>query len=132
MKNLLPSEKIYIKQSQIPKAGRGIYAKDDIEKGEVIEVCPVIEISEHDASNVKEGILTTYIYYSGKNKEKALIALGFGSIYNHTYAPNAQYRINDAEQTITFAAILDIKKDTEITVNYNHETTKDIKPLWFE
>lgn len=127
------SEKnIYIKKSRIPNAGRGVYAIRNIKKNEVIEKCPVIEIPQHDSSNTNESFLTTYFYYCGKQKERVLIALGFGSIYNHTYTPNALYKIKPAENTIDFIALRDIKKGDEITVNYNGKNPKPTNPLWFE
>jgi uncharacterized protein len=131
VKKISTSDKIYIKQSEIANAGRGVYAKSDIKKGEVIEVCPIIEISEHDTSNLNEGILITYLYFFGESREKALVALGFGSIYNHTYSPNSEYKIDEKEGTITFIATSDIKKDSEITVNYNG-VQKNADPLWFD
>lgn len=132
MKSLFPSENVYIKESKMVNAGRGVFAKKDIKRGGIIEVCPIIELPEHDASNLEEGILITYLYYFGKDREKALVALGFGSIYNHTYTPNALYEIKASEKTITFSAQKNIKKDQEITVNYNHGNPKGTNPLWFE
>jgi len=61
-----------------------------------------------------------------------VIALGFGSIYNHTYEPNATYKIKNTEKVIDFVALNDIKKDDEITVNYKYGNPKDKIPLWFE
>lgn len=132
MKKLLASDKVYVKASQIPNAGRGVYAQDNIKKDEIIERCPVIEIPISDESNVKEGILITYFYYSGKNKQKIALALGFGSIYNHTYQPNAVYKIREAQGVIDFIALKNIKKDEEITVNYKGKNSKNNNPLWFE
>ena len=132
MNNLLTSDKIYIKQSQISNAGRGVYARVEIKKGEIIEICPIIEIGENDPSSSGEGILITYLYYFGETKQKALIALGFGAIYNHTYTPNAVYEIDEEQQTISFIAATDIEKDLEITVNYNQTSPEDTKPLWFD
>ncbi|MDO8503877.1 MAG: SET domain-containing protein [bacterium] len=132
MKRLLTSSKIYISQSTIADAGRGVYAKRDIKKGEIIERCPVIEVPKHDTSNLRESILVTYFFYFGKNKERSVVALGFGSIYNHTYEPNATYKEKHAEKTMDFIALKNIKKDSEITVNYNHGNPKQKSPLWFE
>jgi uncharacterized protein len=132
MKKLLTSDKIYIKKSEIPNAGRGVYARSDIKKNEIIESCPIIEVPEHDMSNLKESILVTYFFYFGKNKERLVVALGFGSIYNHTYKPNATYKIKHTERTLDFIALSDIKKDDEITVNYNYGNPKDNSPLWFD
>jgi len=132
MKKLVASEKIYIKQSKILDAGRGVFARCDIKKDELIEKCPVVEVPKYDVSNVREGILVTYFFYFGKNKQRLAIALGFGSIYNHSYKPNATYKIRHKEKTIDFIALKNIKKDDEITVNYNYGISKDKSPLWFE
>lgn len=132
MNKLLASDKIYIGQSKIPNAARGVFAKCDIAKGEVIERCPVILVSRHDTSNLSESILVTYFFYFGKKKERLAIALGFGSIYDHSYKPNATYKIKIKEEIIEFTAIKDIKKDEEITVNYNFGNPKDKGPLWFK
>lgn len=133
MKKLLTSDKIYIKQSRILDAGRGVYARCDIKKDEIIEKCPIIEVPKHDLSNLRESILVTYFFYFGKNKNRLVIALGFGSIYNHSYEPNARYVLRRTEKTLDFIALKDIKKDDEITVNYNsYPNPKDKKPLWFE
>jgi SET domain-containing protein len=41
------------------------------------------------------------------------------------------YKIKHAERVIEFIALNDIKKDTEITVDYNYGNSKDSSPLWF-
>ena len=130
----LASNKVYISKSKIPNADRGVFASNDIKKGEIIERCPIIEVSKNDTSNLKESILVTYFFYFGKNKEQVAIALGFGSIYNHSYKPNATYKIKQKEKVIDFIALDDINKNDEITFNYyNSSKSKDKKsPLWFE
>jgi hypothetical protein len=51
-------------------------------------------------------------------KGKVALALGFGSLYNHSYKPNARY--DDApSQVKEFRALRDIKAGEEITINYN-------------
>ena len=132
MKKFLTSDKVYIGQSKILNAGRGVFARRDIKKDEIIEICPVILVSRHDMSNLSESILVAYFFYFGKNKERLAVALGFGSIYNHSYEPNAVYKIKPKIKTIEFSALKDIKKDNEITFNYNWGNPKDKSPLWFE
>ena len=133
MKKLLTSDKVYIGKSRILKAGRGVYARCDIKKGEIIERCPIIEVPKYDMSKLRESILVTYFFYFGKNKNRLVIALGFGSIYNHAYKPNARYKIRHTEKTIDFISLSNIMKDDEITVNYNnYPNPKDKSPLWFE
>lgn len=132
MNKLITSDKIYVRLSDIPEGGRGVFARTDIKKGELIESCPVIEIPLHDAANLTETVLVTYFYYLGRNKDRVLIPLGFGSLYNHTYAPNVIYKENLTEGLINFVAIKNILKDEEITINYSGESSKNKTPLWFE
>jgi len=132
MKKLSTSGKIYSFQSRIPDSGRGVFARQAIKKGELIESCPVIEIPENDLASLNESILVTYFFSFGKKKERLMIALGFGSLYNHSYKPNARYQENPKEGVIDFIAIQDIKNDEEITTNYNYGNPKNTNPLWFE
>ncbi len=67
-----------------------------------------------------------------KERHKAGICLGFGSLYNHSYSPNATYKKLHEEKMIEFIAIKDIKKDEEITVNYNFGDPDDKSELWIE
>lgn len=134
MIKLLPSNKVYVKKSKIPKAGRGVFAKVGIKQGEIIEICPIIKVPKNDLSKLNESFLVTYFIYFGKNKEQIALALGFGSIYNHSNKPNAVFKIKLKEELIEFVALSNVKKDNEITFNYNGSDNKKVhkNPLWFE
>lgn len=132
MKKLFALEKIYISKSKILNAGRGVYANKNIKKGEIIEKCPVIQVSQNDMANLKERVLVTYFFYFGKNNKRLLVALGFGSIYNHAHKPNAKYKIKPLENAMEFVALSDIKKDEEITINYSNKASRNKNSLWFE
>lgn len=113
------------------KAGRGVFANINILKGETIESCPVVEIPSQDAESINKSILVTYIYYLGKSKNKMFLALGFGSIYNHSPYPNAKYKVSLKDKRIDFIALENIEKNEEITLDYN-QGNKNRNPLWFE
>lgn len=133
MRKLLPSNKICLAPSQITKAGRGVFATQNIKKGQVIEVCPVILVPRKDVSNLKESILVNYYFYFGrsqKDKSRLAVALGYGSIYNHSYQPNATYIKKPTEKVINFVALMNIRKGQEITVNYNFGNPEDKSKLW--
>ncbi len=134
MKKLLTSNKVYVGKSRIHNAGRGVFAKCDIKKGEIVETSPIIEVPQHDMSNLKESILVTYFFYFGKNKERLAIALGFGSLYNHSHKPNVTYKMSPKENLIDFIALSDIKKDDELTFNYHDSSSlkRKKRSLWFE
>ncbi len=119
--------KITIKKSKLHK--KGVFALEKIEIGEVIEVCPVIILNQNDTKQIDGTELYNY-YFSWKDQGSA-IALGYGSIYNHSYQPNARYKTNYTSKTITFKAIKAIKKGEEILVNYNGDPESQNK-VWFE
>lgn len=134
MAKVITSDKVYIGESKIPDAGRGVFAKTDIKKDEVVERCPIIEVPKNDTSNLNESTLIEYFFFFGKDKKRIALALGFGSIYNHSDKPNATYKVKPKEKVIDFIATKNIKKDKEITFNYrnNQKPEKEKKPLWFE
>lgn len=131
MKNI-PSEKIFTKKSKIKNAGRGVYAKVDIKKGEIIEKCPMLIIPKGEIKDIVGNTLATYLFSFGKKKENLALALGFGSIYNHSYSPNAAYKIKPKDEIIDFVALEDIKKGSEILINYIHDNPEKNGTLWFE
>ena len=131
---LLPTSKIYSDNSKITNAGLGVFASEEIQEGEVIEQCPIILISENQVPDLRKTELHNYYFMWGNDEKnhKAAICLGFGSLYNHSYSPNATYRKLIEQGLIEFVAIKDIKKDEEITTNYNHGNPEDKTKLWIK
>ena len=113
-------------------AGRGVFASKDIKKGELIEECPVLELIGEAEKLKKMGSELYSYYFLWPKMPDSVIALGYGSIYNHSYNPNATYKKNIEEKSIDFIAIQDIKKDEEITVNYNFGNPDDKSELWIK
>lgn len=113
------------------KYGRGIFATRDIKTGELIEVSPVLTSSKSDWKYLKKTVLHDYCFTWGENYEHTAIALGYGSLFNHSYTPNATFINNIDNLSIDFYAITDINNGQEITINYNEDTDDD-SPLWFE
>lgn len=117
--------------SKTKGAGRGVFASKNIKKGEIVDVSPIIEIPRTEIENVEKSILVTYLFYFGKKKERAIIALGFGSLFNHSNNPSAKYEINFKDNVLNFLATRNIKKNEEITINYKGDS-KNPRLLWFE
>lgn len=113
------------------KYGRGIFATRDITNGELIEQSPVIVSAESEWKYLKKTILHDYCFSWGEDYELTALALGYGSLFNHSYSPNVMYIYNMDNQTIDFYAIADIQMGEEITINYNDDS-EDKSPLWFD
>ena len=109
--------------------GRGVFSDAKIQRGEVIERCPVLEISASELGKIDTTILYNYYFSWGKESSSGAIALGLGSIYNHSYTPNAVYITRQNEQIIEFRSIKKILANEEITINYNG-SPNDHSPLW--
>jgi len=110
--------------------GRGMFASRNFLKGELIERAPIIPIADKQWPNAAKTLLSDYAFDWGENDEHAAIALGYISIYNHSYAPNAQLEQMLDELMMEIIAIKDISAGQEITINYNGDPEKQ-DPLWF-
>lgn len=127
---LSASSKIVVDESDIDGAGRGVFAKTDISTGDTIEITPMLVVdSALMAWVLRITPLRNYFFQWGENRRKAAIALGFGSLYNHSFDPNAVYEKNIGKGVITFTAREDIERGEEITINYNGHP-EDMRVLW--
>lgn len=96
--------------------GRGVIATTDIAEGETIEICPILVLGNSDAT----GLLNDYIVSLGDEIEGAALMLGYGSLYNHSNDPNAEY-LEEAHDAYSFVALRDIAEGEEITISYGDE-----------
>lgn len=118
-----------IEVKQIRGKGRGVFASRDIVEGEVIERVPVLVLpAEVVEDQSTRGSLWEYSFQWGKGT--VALALGYGSLYNHSYRPNARCDV-EGRRTKVFTSLCDIAAGEEITINYNGDPD-DRSPVWFE
>lgn len=125
----LQHAEIYFGPSELH--GRGVFAARDIEPGEIIEICPVLVFSKEELVHIQQTFLDDYYFDWGTDGNYYALCLGYGSLYNHEYEPNAEYGMDFDALTIDFYAIKHIPAGAEITVNYNGEAGNREK-VWFE
>lgn len=105
---------------------RGILASEPIAAGQIIEKCPVILVdAKKEAPVIKQTVLLHYYYEY--NSHYDCIVLGNGSLYNHSYKPNARYTYDFKNRQLVYRAVKNIKPSQEITINYNFEPTSQAK-----
>ena len=107
--------------------GRGVFARRAIPKGEIFEICPVLVLPA-GSLGATDGGLWDYGFEWGKGT--VALALGYGSLYNHSYRPNARYD-DVLPAAKEFSALRDIAPGEEITVNYNGKPRSRAK-VWFD
>lgn len=116
--------------SALPGAGRGMFAIQDFATGDLIESCPVIALPDtKDRARLRRTGLVNYYFLWGPHRTQAAICLGYGSLYNHSYAPNARWDKQVDAERVDFYALSDIRAGEEITVNYNG-SPDDTRELW--
>lgn len=108
--------------------GRGVFATEDIKKGEIIEVAPILVLQFEDFIDTRWNLLFEYYFWLD---DEVVLALGYGSMYNHSVSANAGYEIDIKNKSITFKSIKQIKKGEEVLFNYKGSTSAKA-PLWFE
>ena len=106
--------KVFVKKS--PIHGLGVFAAQDITEGELIEVAPILKLPIEE----QNPMLGDYRYWwQGENNMMSyVIALGYGSLYNHSNQPNCTFTNNLQNNSIDFYSTRKIKKGEEIFVYY--------------
>lgn len=119
MKPQLDARKLLVKKSTIQ--GYGVFADEDIQPNMIIEEGYLLETEGRDIR------LANYIF---GYDQKSLLALGFGSIYNHSEHPNADYVCDPVLSIITFRANRFIKRGEEIFISYGKEwfSSRQMRP----
>lgn len=100
--------------------GRGVFALRSFKKGELVEVAPVL-VLKTDFEDLPQ-LLRTYVFdwetLTGITQSHA-VALGFGSMYNHSNPSNLVYKADGREGVMRYFAARAIRAGTELTINYN-------------
>ena len=105
----------YIKVKKSPINGNGVFATKNFSIDEIIEVAPILKAHK---DNMK-GKINDYLFIISEEETKKgynALALGYGSLYNHSDDNNASFNVDG--NNLIVRAIKPIKKGEEIFVNY--------------
>jgi SET domain-containing protein len=107
-----------IKDSEILEKGeRGLFARKNYKKGDIIENCPTLKMGRNDLPN-KNNILHHH-FFKAHDLNYSLVSLGYCSIINHSNdKQNCTWRVSKDDNNIIMYAIKDIKKGEELYSNY--------------
>lgn len=110
-----------------PAKGRGVFAREAIAAGAVIEAAPVIIVPGAQCPILDNTILHDYYFHWDGDSDgdgPGAVALGLVSLCNHSRRPRARVKRNFAQTTLDLIALVPIAAGDEITIDYNC-------PLWF-
>jgi uncharacterized protein len=111
--------------------GRGVFTAEEIGKGSIIEIAPVIIMTGEERMLLDKTLLHDYIFEWGEESKQCCMALGYIPVYNHSYESNCEYQMDFENELIQIVTMRDVKPDEELFINYNG-TWNDSTPVWFE
>jgi uncharacterized protein len=117
---------LYLRFSAIQ--GLGVFAAARRRPGTLLEVSPVLVVCQKHMAALQQTVL--YRYFFQWPPRAAAFALGYGSLYNHSYQPTARFDLDIEQGVIVFTAIQPICQNQEITINYNGDPA-DLTPVRF-
>ena len=121
-------ERALVRIAPVDGKGRGVVAVRPIARGDVLERAHVVVVPAEQSAHLDRTVLEHYVY--DWPDDRVAVALGHGSLFNHSFRPNARYRRDLEAHLLIFEALSNIAPGDEITVNYNGDPT-DRTPLWF-
>ena len=92
----------------------------------------MIVVPSEDVALIRQTKLASYYYEWGEDCEQGAIALGYGSLYNHSYEPNARFEFHEDQDCLEFIALREIEAGEEITINYNNLEESAADPVRFD
>jgi hypothetical protein len=120
---------LFISSSQ--KKGRSVFTSEIIKAKTIIEISPVIVMSNNDRLLLDQTLLHDYIFEWGEKRNQCCVALGYVSIYNHSYQSNCEYEMDYKQELISIKTIRLIKAGEELFINYNGDWNNE-KKIWFD
>lgn len=114
-----------------PSMGRGVFTAEQLLAGTVIEISPVIQLSAEERKLLDQTILHDYIFEWAEDGQQCCMALGYVSLYNHSYVSNCEYETDFEYGLIRITTVREVAAGEELFINYNGEWN-DPGPVWFD
>jgi SET domain-containing protein len=118
-----PRHPTYVASSTLH--GRGVFAAVPIAAGDVVEECPVLRFPAAQRELVGATLIDEYYFeWDGDGA----IALGLGSLYNHSDTPVAEYIKDTVNDVLVVRALSAIATGEEITFSYSGPAHPEVGP----
>lgn len=120
------SPRTYVADS--PLGGRGVFAAEDLDADDVVEICPVIVVAAGELDALDGTSLRDHWYGWGDDGDAA-VAMGHGSFYNHADDPTCTYEVHDVLDALVIRTRRAVTAGSELTIDYTGGGTNE---LWFD
>jgi len=109
------SDSLYISYSDIID-GHGVFTNSDLTPGQVVEISRLISF-DNRIHRVRHPF-ADYFFRMDESRKISGLALGFGSLYNHSEDPNVRYKIDRDRELITYITCKHVKAGSELYISY--------------
>lgn len=116
---------------EVKDKGRGVFTRKNIPANTIIEVSPVIVMTEEERKLLDQTRLHDYIFVWGESQTQCCMALGYIPLYNHAYQSNCEYFMDYEKAIISIKTVKPINAGEELTINYNGDWNNN-KKVWFD
>ena len=120
--DIFTDKRLYVGKSKLDGAEWGVFSSEPISKGTVIEVTRTLKLKDDHLSH-DDNILNDYVYKL--DDDHSVIALGYGSLFNHHDDPHIEFDIMDRK--ISYTTIKDIKPNEEVFISYGDDWWRNRK-----
>ncbi len=111
--------------------GRGVFTREPLAADTVVEASPVIVMDAASRTLLDQTLLHDYIFeWLPDGPPQCCVALGYLSLYNHSYGSNCEYFMDYETDTMLIRTVREIPAGAELTINYNGDWN-DEAPVWF-
>lgn len=103
-------------------SGRGVYASREIASETLIEISPVLlfppeEYHEFGSKTQLDGY--TFIWKRTSNRRAIMaLALGLGSLFNHSKSPNVKWTLDHSSHSIRYETVRRVEEGEELCISY--------------
>lgn len=104
------------------RKGRGVVATQTFERGQLVHLAHAIYFPPSQVPMCNQTELQSYTYSTPDGGQ--LLALGFGSLFNHDESPNLDYRLDTQARVVRYYAGRKIEPGQELCIYYGAS-------LWF-
>lgn len=120
----LPHHKLSLELRKHPVRGRGVFcAAGSIPQNTLVEVSPILLFTSDEYE--QHGKFTIADHYTYRWQGGYALALGLGSMFNHSSKPNVGFIRDFKNGVIRYVTLREVKQDEELCISYGSN-------LWFE
>jgi hypothetical protein len=126
-------DNIYLDDSSIPMAGKGVFSKQYHHKGDIVHVSPVIVLPKHAINTISDhSVLGNYCFEFGNASDVLLFPIALAGMMNHGAGSTANIEVKwfewDGQNSLLNKPIAELEKLQFAPLFIQYVAKEDIEP----